>query len=80
MRNKYITYIVAMQPYLSRLQMTALCSYFYEKQRQHRRDDARPTETGNTRREQLVLMMPTESLTNREWLPALEWITVSKAR
>ena len=39
-----------------------------EKQRQCRRDDARLTESGNARSEQL-LVVPTESLTNREWLP-----------
>ena len=39
-----------------------------EKQRQRRRDNARPTESENARSEQL-LVMPTESLTNREWLP-----------
>ena len=39
-----------------------------EKQRQHRCDDARLTESGNARSEQL-LVMPTELLTNREWLP-----------
>ena len=39
-----------------------------EKQRQRRRDDARLTESGNGRTEQL-LVVPTESLTNREWLP-----------
>ena len=39
-----------------------------EKQRQRRRDDARLTESGNARSEQL-LVVPTESLTNREWLP-----------
>jgi len=39
-----------------------------EKQRQHRRDDARLTESGNARTEQL-LVVSTESLTNREWLP-----------
>jgi len=37
-----------------------------EKQRQRRRDDARLTESGNARSEQL-LVVPTESLTNREW-------------
>ena len=47
-----------------------------EKQRQCRRDDARLTESGNARSEQL-LIMPTESLTNRVWL---EWIRTSKAR
>ena len=39
-----------------------------EKQRQCRHDDARLTESGNARTEQL-LVVPTESLTNREWLP-----------
>jgi len=41
-----------------------------EKQRQRRRDDVRLTESGNARSEQL-LVVPTESLTNRarEWLP-----------
>jgi len=38
-----------------------------EKQRQCRRDDARLTESKNARSEQL-LMVPTELLTNREWL------------
>ena len=38
-----------------------------EKQRQHRRDDARLTESGNARSEQL-LVVPTESLTNRQQL------------
>jgi len=39
-----------------------------EKQRQRRRDEARLTESGNARSGQL-LVMPTESLTNTEWLP-----------
>ena len=39
-----------------------------EKQRQRRCDDARLTESGNARSEQL-LVVRTESLTNREWLP-----------
>jgi len=39
-----------------------------EKQRQHRRDNMRLIECGNARSEQL-LVVPTESLTNREWLP-----------
>ena len=39
-----------------------------EKQRQRRRDDVRLTESGNARSEQL-LVVPSESLTNREWLP-----------
>ena len=38
-----------------------------KKQRQCRRDDTRLTKSGNARSEQL-LVMPTESLTNREWL------------
>jgi len=39
-----------------------------EKQRKHGHNDVRLAESGNTRSEQL-LMMPTELLTNREWLP-----------
>jgi len=39
-----------------------------EKQRQHRCDDARLTESGNARSEQLILVVPTELLTNRVWL------------
>jgi len=39
-----------------------------EKQRQRRCDKGRLTESGNARSEQL-LVMPTELLTNREWLP-----------
>ena len=42
-----------------------------EKQRQCRRNDARLTECGNARSE-LLLVMPTELLTNREWLPGSE--------
>ena len=38
-----------------------------EKQRQRRRDGARLTESGNARSEQL-LVVPTESLTNRQQL------------
>ena len=38
-----------------------------EKQRQCRHNYARLTENGNARSKQL-LMMPTESLINREWL------------
>ena len=41
-----------------------------EKQRQRRCDDARLTESGNARTKQL-LVVPTESLTNREWLPGV---------
>jgi len=37
-----------------------------EKQRQRRRNDVRLTESRNARSEQL-LVVPTESLTNREW-------------
>ena len=47
-----------------------------EKQRQRRRDDAKLTESGNARSEQL-LMVPTELLTNRVWL---EWIRTLKAQ
>jgi len=51
-----------MQPYLSyEFEMDT------EKQRQRRRDDVRLTKSGNARSEQL-LVVPTESLTNREWL------------
>ena len=38
-----------------------------EKQGQYRCDNVRLTDSGNARREQL-LMMPTELLINREWL------------
>ena len=47
-------------------------SYEFEmdtkKQRQSRRDDVRLTKSGNARSEQL-LVMTTELLSNREWLP-----------
>ena len=49
-----------------------------EKQRQHRCDDVRLTESGNARRMQL-LVMPTESLTNREWMPG-ELLSGSECR
>jgi len=39
-----------------------------EKKRQRRRDDVRQTESRNARSERLVVV-PTELLTNREWLP-----------
>jgi len=39
-----------------------------KKQRQRRRDDVRLTKSRNARSEQL-LVVPTELLTNREWLP-----------
>jgi len=39
-----------------------------EKQRQHRRDNARLTESRNARSKQL-LVVPIELLTNREWPP-----------
>jgi len=39
-----------------------------KKQRQCKHDDTRLTESGNARSKQL-LMVPTESLTNRKWLP-----------
>jgi len=38
-----------------------------EKQRQRRHDDVKLTQNENARSEQL-LVMPTESLTSREWL------------
>jgi len=47
-----------------------------KEQRQRRCNDARLTESGNARSKQL-LVVPTESLTNRVWL---EWIGTSKAR
>jgi len=65
MRNNYVTYIVAMQPYFSQLRQfrLLLCvaavyhSYDFEmdteKQRQRRRDDVRLTKSGNARSEQL---------------------------
>ena len=40
-----------------------------EKQRQHRRDDARLTESGKGQKRAATRDIPTESLTNREWLP-----------
>jgi len=43
-----------------------------EKQRQRRRDDTRLTESRDARSEQL-LVMPTESLSSREWLPGEHW-------
>ena len=50
-----------------------------EKQRQRRPDDARLTESGNARSEQLNTRGAyTESLTNRVGFP--EWIRMSKAR
>jgi len=52
--------------------MSSLASYEFEmdteKKRQCRCNDMRLTESGNARSEQL-LVMPTESLINREWLP-----------
>ena len=39
-----------------------------KKQRQRRRDGARLTEIESTRGKQ-ILLMPTEPLTNGEWLP-----------
>jgi len=78
--NNYITYIVAMRPCFSglrqfrRLLCVAIMSSLAqsemdtEKQRQHRRDGTRLTESRNTRSEQL-LVVPTELLTKRKWLP-----------
>ena len=61
MRNNYVTYIVAMQPYFSQIRqfrqllcvaiMSSLHSYEFEmdteKQRQCTHDDVRLTESGN---------------------------------
>ena len=65
-RNNYVTYIVAMRPYFSRLRLLCVAAMSRltqlrlrdgyrgtEKQRQSRRDDARLTESGNARSEQL---------------------------
>ena len=63
-RNNYVTYIVAMRPYFSRLRqfrrllcvaaMSSLPQLLdTEKQRQCRHDDARLTKSGNARSEQL---------------------------
>ena len=43
-------------------------SYECEVPRSRGNEDARLTESGNARSEQL-LVMPTEQLTDREWLP-----------
>ena len=65
--NNYVTYIVAMRPYFSRLRqfrrllcVAAMSSLpqlrlrdGYRKAEQHRRDDVRLTESGNARSEQL---------------------------
>ena len=52
--------------------MSSLARYEFEmdtaEQRQHRHYNARLTKSGNARSKQL-LVMPTESLSNREWLP-----------
>ena len=84
LHNNYITYIAAIWLdfiwlWQSRLllcvstcTMSRLASYECkidtEKQRQCRRNDARLTKSRNARSEQL-LVMPTESLTDWEWLP-----------
>ena len=49
-----------------------------EKQRQRRHDEVRLTESRNAKSEQL-LVVPTESLTNREWLPG-ELLSESEGR
>ena len=49
-----------------------------EKQRQRRHDDVRLTKSGNDRSKRL-LMMPTGSLTKREWLPG-ELLSGSECR
>ena len=48
--------------------MSGLAQLDTEKLRQRTHNDTRVTESRNARREQL-LVMHTESLTNREWLP-----------
>jgi len=53
MLNNYVTYIVAMRPYFSRLRQFRRLLCVAAKQRQRRRDDARLTESGNARSEQL---------------------------
>jgi len=84
--KKYVTYIVAMRPSLiSQLQefrlLICMCTMNsheldLDTEKQHRHDNARLTKSGNTRSEQL-LVMPTESLSNREWLPG-ELLSESK--
>ena len=85
-RNKYVTYITAMQLYFSRLWIRQLLWKWStgvattsslarlwvrdtEKQKQCRHNGARLTNRWNARSEQL-LVMPTELLTDWEWLPA----------
>ena len=43
-----------------------------EKQRQYRSNNTRLTESGNAKSEQLLVML-TELLTYREWLPGVDW-------
>ena len=52
-----------------------------EKQRQHRRDDARLPESGNARSEQLLVVPSAYRVTNQQRMAArraLEWIGASK--
>ena len=52
-----------------------------EKQRQHRRDDARLTKSGNARSEQLLVVPSTYRVTNQQRMAArraLEWIGALK--
>ena len=76
MRNNYVMCCHATLLLLTlEIQTAALCSttsYEFEidtkKQRQHRHNNTRLTESGNARGEQL-LVVPTELLTDSEWLP-----------
>jgi len=70
-------YIVAMRPlvdfsnsdgYLLCVAHLAMNLIDNKRQSQRRRNNARLTESGNARSEQL-LVMPTESLNDREWVP-----------
>ena len=94
MRNNYVTYIVAMQPYLSQLRWL-LCvatvsslpqSEFEmdtEKQRQRRRNDVRLIKSRNARSEQLLVVPIQYRVAFQQRMAArraLEWIRTSKAR
>jgi len=71
MHSNYVTYVVAMQLYLDQLDdcFEFWCSYYewhsceFEILRSRGNVDARITESGNARSEQLFVM-PTEQLTN----------------
>ena len=94
MRNNYVTYIVAMQPYLSQLRWL-LCvatvsslpqSEFEmdtEKQRQRRRNDVRLIKSRNARSEQLLVVPIQYRVAFQQRMAArraLEWIRTSKAQ